>query len=82
MKRRPPRSTLDRSSAASDVYKRQLEDLLDRLVGAGSGDRVSVADALGVAGERSFGPLLAIGGLIGATPLPSLIHISAPPGPY
>ena len=24
MKRRPPRSTLDRSSAASDVYKRQL----------------------------------------------------------
>ena len=28
MIRRPPRSTLDRSSAASDVYKRQLE-LLD-----------------------------------------------------
>ena len=26
MIRRPPRSTLDRSSAASDVYKRQLED--------------------------------------------------------
>ena len=25
MKRRPPRSTLDRSSAASDVYKRQLQ---------------------------------------------------------
>ena len=25
MIRRPPRSTLDRSSAASDVYKRQLE---------------------------------------------------------
>ena len=25
MKRRPPRSTLDRSSAASDVYKRQGE---------------------------------------------------------
>ena len=24
MRRRPPRSTLDRSSAASDVYKRQL----------------------------------------------------------
>ena len=26
MIRRPPRSTLDRSSAASDVYKRQLDD--------------------------------------------------------
>ena len=28
MIRRPPRSTLDRSSAASDVYKRQYEDYL------------------------------------------------------
>ena len=28
MIRRPPRSTLDRSSAASDVYKRQIEQLL------------------------------------------------------
>ena len=27
MIRRPPRSTLDRSSAASDVYKRQIQDL-------------------------------------------------------
>ena len=26
MIRRPPRSTLDRSSAASDVYKRQIMD--------------------------------------------------------
>ena len=26
MIRRPPRSTLDRSSAASDVYKRQIKD--------------------------------------------------------
>ena len=29
MIRRPPRSTLDRSSAASDVYKRQAQDLTD-----------------------------------------------------
>ena len=29
MIRRPPRSTLDRSSAASDVYKRQREDGVD-----------------------------------------------------
>ena len=31
MIRRPPRSTLDRSSAASDVYKRQQHDLARRL---------------------------------------------------
>mgnify|MGYP003380751683 CR=1 FL=1 len=30
MIRRPPRSTLDRSSAASDVYKRQLPRFLKR----------------------------------------------------
>ena len=29
MIRRPPRSTLDRSSAASDVYKRQTQDQQD-----------------------------------------------------
>ena len=28
MIRRPPRSTLDRSSAASDVYKRQDENII------------------------------------------------------
>ena len=28
MIRRPPRSTLDRSSAASDVYKRQVHELV------------------------------------------------------
>ena len=32
MIRRPPRSTLDRSSAASDVYKRQDERLGEELV--------------------------------------------------
>ena len=32
MIRRPPRSTLDRSSAASDVYKRQTDDLLAELL--------------------------------------------------
>ena len=29
MIRRPPRSTLDRSSAASDVYKRQVLDAVE-----------------------------------------------------
>ena len=40
MIRRPPRSTLDRSSAASDVYKRQ--DFV------GSSDRCEVVSALDV----------------------------------
>ena len=31
MIRRPPRSTLDRSSAASDVYKRQVPDRAERV---------------------------------------------------
>ena len=52
MIRRPPRSTLDRSSAASDVYKRQVElesagDLLHRLdlgVAADPGDRDTHVD--------------------------------------
>ena len=34
MIRRPPRSTLDRSSAASDVYKRQLENIIPSSTGA------------------------------------------------
>ena len=32
MIRRPPRSTLDRSSAASDVYKRQMPKILQGFV--------------------------------------------------
>ena len=39
MIRRPPRSTLDRSSAASDVYKRQIQGWVmdvDRLKSGGS----------------------------------------------
>ena len=41
MIRRPPRSTLDRSSAASDVYKRQAVDDAPRVVGGeGVGDEV------------------------------------------
>ena len=62
MIRRPPRSTLDRSSAASDVYKRQavfggladaVVDVLDRLA-----EVLVVADAvaaLRVAGGLAVG---------------------------
>ena len=48
MIRRPPRSTLDRSSAASDVYKRQalnpapILDLMERTLRAG-GFEVAIA---------------------------------------
>ena len=47
MIRRPPRSTLDRSSAASDVYKRQVDweavktDYLKMLEGAANRNDVS-----------------------------------------
>src|SRR5678809_482259 len=43
MIRRPPRSTLDRSSAASDVYKRQVINN----VSAGTYNAITVKDANG-----------------------------------
>ena len=69
MIRRPPRSTLDRSSAASDVYKRQDVGLgwtgyLDALV-------LEVID-----------PEDAITAAHGAVAGLSLIHISEPTRPY
>ena len=70
MIRRPPRSTLDRSSAASDVYKRQEVDR----VGADAAD-------LAVGGGR--GAVHVLGARRGANVLPlSLIHISEPTRPY
>ena len=69
MIRRPPRSTLDRSSAASDVYKRQgLADAVTRfIVGkpGGAGIRAARGDAIARI-------------VIGL----SLIHISEPTRPY
>ena len=49
MIRRPPRSTLDRSSAASDVYKRQVVQVADTQVFAAERDhrRRAEAEALG-----------------------------------
>ena len=41
MIRRPPKSTLDRSSAASDVYKRQPHYLHTPLVRAADGQKLS-----------------------------------------
>ena len=51
MIRRPPRSTLDRSSAASDVYKRQAQT--DRV----EGDRSPVVHVLKPGSERREGEL-------------------------
>ena len=49
MIRRPPRSTLDRSSAASDVYKRQDLSLAD---GKGANlEKVQAAGALFISGN-------------------------------
>ena len=69
MIRRPPRSTLDRSSAASDVYKRQAVDritrnVLDRFLSNSLPQEPAAADA-----DVIFRDL-------------SLIHISEPTRPY
>ena len=70
MIRRPPRSTLDRSSAASDVYKRQVE--VQHYVGEGVRTIVRDVHVLIVieAGHRAIEIDL------------SLIHISEPTRPY
>ena len=69
MIRRPPRSTLDRSSAASDVYKRQDDGRLD----AADGDEF-IAGGVDRRQRRvpDHGPDEDL----------SLIHISEPTRPY
>ena len=70
MIRRPPRSTLDRSSAASDVYKRQAGEQGRR----GLVQRDRWRGGIEVADERAQGPA--------ADLQLSLIHISEPTRPY
>ena len=70
MIRRPPRSTLDRSSAASDVYKRQ-ELVFDNTLARAGGQwntyaEIAVRRVLTRDGTSSL----------------SLIHISEPTRPY
>ena len=70
MIRRPPRSTLDRSSAASDVYKRQQEYIAES---KGKDYRAIVVGGRVIAAMRRQarkGEFL------------SLIHISEPTRPY
>ena len=84
MIRRPPRSTLDRSSAASDVYKRQplIPQKISKIEMRGVEIRLE-PDRFAIAGLRPAG--------IVAFPveraqvrmqLLSLIHISEPTRPY
>ena len=70
MMRRPPRSTLDRSSAASDVYKRQVE---------GGGREVRFRTVVLARRHDREAPVRAADAR--ALTL-SLIHISEPTRPY
>ena len=69
MIRRPPRSTLDRSSAASDVYKRQV--IPGELVSIDSKELVWNAEKIGKITVKKADVLSL-----------SLIHISEPTRPY
>ena len=92
MIRRPPRSTLDRSSAASDVYKRQDRGNVTRKLGKGEQIRISalneawvhVVEALNNgAYEAVIQRLVTSAAVIKwAVVTLSLIHISEPTRPY
>ena len=69
MRRRPPRSTLDRSSAASDVYKRQVLASEDYAKRNGMRPRAKIRSMATYGAE----PVIM---------LLSLIHISEPTRPY
>ena len=86
MIRRPPRSTLDRSSAASDVYKRQ--NLKFIIVGEASRGENGYADTIHkLANSYGLKNLTFTGfrsdteNVLAAIDL-SLIHISEPTRPY
>ena len=70
MIRRPPRSTLDRSSAASDVYKRQRQERLTAEAEATLATEREALAAHFAENEAEFDAVL------------SLIHISEPTRPY
>ena len=70
MIRRPPRSTLDRSSAASDVYKRQEVDIYQELIENNSlAIKLMNSDIEDI--KKEYAELVL-----------SLIHISEPTRPY
>ena len=70
MIRRPPRSTLDRSAAASDVYKRQDQ-------GGGPEGEIVVKNRFAALDAVEIGQ-----GVLAHGQVLSLIHISEPTRPY
>ena len=70
MIRRPPRSTLDRSSAASDVYKRQVLVRADGVIEVTDNGRGIPVEMHPEEGRPAVELVL------------SLIHISEPTRPY
>ena len=70
MIRRPPRSTLDRSSAASDVYKRQIQYIKMDIEGY---EKIVLQELEGII--KKYQPIVQVEIL-------SLIHISEPTRPY
>ena len=69
MIRRPPRSTLDRSSAASDVYKRQVQGIQVGVIASDVDNSVGSYGGGGLEGSGGAGDLF-------------LLHISEPTRPY
>ena len=87
MIRRPPRSTLDRSSAASDVYKRQSEYGFKTLMGITPQQMtesliICGADIIGANCGSGFEDMIEIIKKIREVSELSLIHISEPTRPY
>ena len=64
MLRRPPRSTQSRSSAASDVYKRQVEDILKKAEDKGEQPFVIILDD--IEDPHNLGAIIRTANLAGA----------------
>ena len=86
MIRRPPRSTLDRSSAASDVYKRQVVEVISsaiRSIGCNVCREDEGTRRAGIARWAEIGRAIGCArALKPAIDSLSLIHISEPTRPY
>lgn len=61
--------TPPRSAAGGEAEPGRIEKLLDAVIAAGGGDKVSIGDAVEAAGHGSFGALLVIPSLVLVSPL-------------
>jgi len=63
-------------STSTDPAPKGLGDIIERLLGLfAQRDRVTVEDMLGLIGQRSFGPLLLVAGLISLSPLSGIFGV-------